>query len=99
MADQPCDAIVAGEFIEHLYPSDVDTTLCEFQRILSIGGSLLITTPNPYSLKLRKIKGTVYGTAHLTQHFPKILKYRLMMHGFSHVKIIGSGKATVYFGE
>lgn len=97
--DASVDAIVAGEFLEHLYPSDVDPTLCEFQRILSIGGLLLMTTPNPYSLNMKRKRGTVYGTAHLTQHFPRLLKQRLMMHGFSHVRLIGSGQATRYFGE
>jgi hypothetical protein len=77
----------------------VDPTLCEFQRILAIGGSLLMTTPNPYSLKMRKRNGSVYGVAHLTQHFPQILRNRLMMHGFSHVRVIGSGKATRFLGE
>lgn len=97
--DRTCDAIVAGEFLEHLYPADVDPTLCEFQRILAIGGVLLMTTPNPYSLRMKKRRGTVYGVAHLTQHFPKILKWRLMMHGFSRIKILGSGQASRYFGE
>ena len=45
--DESFDAIVAGEFLEHLYPSDVDPTLCEFQRILKVRGRLLMTTPNP----------------------------------------------------
>ncbi|MDP4780110.1 MAG: class I SAM-dependent methyltransferase [Akkermansiaceae bacterium] len=99
LPDRSCDAIVAGEFLEHLYPSDVDPTLCEFQRVLEIGGTLMMTTPNPYSLKMRKRKGTVFGVAHLTQHFPAILKQRMMAHGFSRVKIIGSGQATRYFGE
>jgi ubiquinone/menaquinone biosynthesis C-methylase UbiE len=49
--DKSIDEIVAGEFIEHLYPADVDPTLCEFQRVLKIGGRLLITTPNPNYLK------------------------------------------------
>jgi ubiquinone/menaquinone biosynthesis C-methylase UbiE len=97
--DRSCDAVLAGEFIEHLYPADVDPTLCEFQRILKIGGSLLLTTPNPYSLKMRLRKGTIYGTAHLTQHFPHTLRNRLMLHGFSNIKIIGSGRATRQFGE
>lgn len=99
MDDRSCDAIVAGEFLEHLYPSDVDATLCEFQRILAIGGTLLMTTPNPYSLNMRKQRGTVYGVAHLTQHFPEVLKLRLKMHGFSKIRLIGSGKATRHFGE
>lgn len=45
--DRSVDVIVAGEFLEHLYPADVDITLCEFQRVLKIGGRLLLTTPNP----------------------------------------------------
>lgn len=43
--------IVAGEFLEHLYPKDVDPTLEEFQRVLKIGGRLLMTTPQPRFLK------------------------------------------------
>ncbi len=39
--DRCCDVILAGEFIEHLYPADVDPTLCEFQRILAIGEACL----------------------------------------------------------
>ena len=92
------DAIVAGEFLEHLYPADVDVTLCEFQRVLKIGGRLMLTTPNPNSLKLRLRKGSVFGTAHFTQHFPDVLRLRLRMHGFSRVRLLGSGKAIRYFG-
>lgn len=99
LADQSMDAIVAGEFLEHLYPADVDKTLCEFQRVLKIGGVLLMTTPNPYSIKMRLRRGSVYGTAHLTQHFPKVLGWRLKLHGFSRVRIRGSGKAMALIGE
>jgi ubiquinone/menaquinone biosynthesis C-methylase UbiE len=97
--DRSFDAVIAGEFLEHLYPADVDPTLCEFQRILKIGGTLLLTTPNPHSLKMRAKGGTVYGVAHLTQHFPALLKKRLMMHGFSNVKLFGSGKASRHLGQ
>ncbi len=97
--DLTYDAIVAGEFLEHLYPADVDPTLCEFHRVLKIGGRLLMTTPNPYSLRMRWHKGSVLGVSHLTQHFPKLLKTRLMMHGFNHVRLVGSGKAIRRFGE
>lgn len=96
--DQSFDAILAGEFIEHLYPFDVDPTLCEFQRVLKIGGQLILTTPNPYSLKMRRRNGTVYGIAHLSQHYPEALKLRLKMHGFSRIKILGSGKASNILG-
>ena len=92
------DGIVAGEFIEHLYPADVDKTLCEFNRVLKIGGKLLLTTPNPNYLKSKILGQSVYGVSHLTQHFPKILKHRLLMHGFSQVRIYGSGKMSRYLG-
>ncbi len=97
--DLSFDAVVAGEFLEHLYPADVDPTLCEFQRILKIGGTLLMTTPNPHSLMKRLRGGSVFGVAHLTQHFPALLKKRLMLHGFSGVRVFGSGKATRYLGQ
>jgi len=93
------DVVLAGEFIEHLYPSDVDSTLSEFQRVLRIGGRLLLTTPNPNYLKNRLQHRSVYGVSHLTQHFPEVLRYRLKMHGFSKVKTRGSGKVTRYLGE
>jgi len=96
--DRFFDAIVAGEFLEHLYPADVDQTLCEFQRVLKIGGRLLLTTPNPNYLKNKLEKKSVYGGSHLTQHFPQILKFRLLMHGFSGVKLNGSGKRSRYLG-
>lgn len=99
LEDQSVDAIVAGEFLEHLYPADVDKTLCEFQRVLKIGGRLLMTTPHPTCYLNRFGGRTVYGTSHLTQHDPKVLRTRLVMHGFNKVKIRGSGKATRKFGE
>jgi ubiquinone/menaquinone biosynthesis C-methylase UbiE len=96
--DQSVDVIVAGELLEHLYPADVDKTLCEFQRILKIGGRLLLTTPNPHYIR-SKLRGTsVYGISHLTQHFPKVLRFRLQMHGFSGVQIYGSGKVSRHVG-
>jgi len=99
LEDRTMDAIVAGEFLEHLYPSDVDPTLCEFQRVLRIGGVLLMTTPNPYSLNMRRRNGSVYGVAHLTQHFPEVLSWRLKLHGFSKVRICGSGRASLKVGD
>jgi 2-polyprenyl-3-methyl-5-hydroxy-6-metoxy-1,4-benzoquinol methylase len=96
--DRSFDAIVAGEFLEHLYPSDVDPTLCEFQRVLKVQGRLLMTTPNPAYVRLWLSGGTVYTVSHLTQHRPTDLKTRLRMHGFSRVRIYGSGKVSRYLG-
>ncbi|NEO95011.1 MAG: class I SAM-dependent methyltransferase [Moorea sp. SIO3G5] len=98
MEDRFFDVITAGEFIEHLYPADVDKTLCEFQRVLKIGGRLLLTTPNPNYIKNKILGMSVYGVSHLTQHFPEVLRLRLQMHGFSGVKVYGSGKVSQYLG-
>jgi len=98
--DCSIDVIVAGEFLEHLYPADVDPTLCEFQRVLKVGGRLLMTTPNPNYIKNRLSGGSVYdGISHLTQHFPEVLRNTLKAHGFSRVKLRGSGKVSRWLGE
>lgn len=93
------DVVVAGEFLEHVYPADVDPTLCEFQRVLRVGGRLLMTTPNPYYLKSRFRNETIYSVGHLTQHYPELLCQRLKMHGFSNIRLLGSGKMTRYLGS
>ena len=93
------DVIVAGEFIEHIYPSDVDATLTEIFRTLKIKGRLLLTTPNPYDIKRRMRGESILGLAHVSQHYPDLLKLKLRMIGFSNVKILGSGKMTRYLGS
>lgn len=93
------DAIVAGEFIEHLSPALVHPTLCEFFRVLRLRGQLLLTTPNPRYLKLRLRGASVLGGAHISQHYIANLRRRLMDVGFSGVKIKGSGRVSSVFGE
>lgn len=97
--DGTYDAVVAGEFIEHIYQADVDQTLGEIFRVLKIGGRLLLTTPNPSDIK-RKLRGrSILGGAHVSQHFPDTLKLKLRMAGFSRVRVYGSGKVSRYLGS
>lgn len=97
--DGAYDAVVAGEFIEHIYQADVDQTLGEIFRVLKIGGRFLLTTPNPGDIK-RKMRGqSILGGAHVSQHFPDALKLKLKMAGFSRVRVYGSGKVTRYVGS
>lgn len=97
--DGTYDAVVAGEFIEHIYQADVDQTLGEIFRVLKIGGRLLLTTPNPGDIK-RKLRGrSILGGAHVSQHFPDTLKLKLRMAGFSRVRVYGSGKVSRYVGS
>jgi SAM-dependent methyltransferase len=98
--DRSVDAIIAGEFLEHLPPSLVEPTLCEFFRVLTLRGVLLLTTPNPGSFwKWKRGDSVVRDPAHLTQHHPAILKHRLLAVGFSGVRIRGSGRASRRLGE
>ena len=99
LEDKSLDAIVAGEFIEHIYPNDVDRTLGEFQRVLKVGGRLLMTTPNPRYLKNLLTKLTVYQEpSHVSQHYTDTMRFRLRLHGFARVRVYGSGKVTRYLG-
>ena len=97
--DGTYDAVVAGEFIEHIYQADVDQTLGEIFRVLKIGGRLLLTTPNPSDLKRKLRGGSILGGSHVSLHFAEMLKLKLRMAGFSRVRIIGSGKVTRYLGS
>ncbi len=94
------DAILAGEFIEHVPPGDVDATLEEFFRVLVLKGRLVMTTPNPNYLKNR-LRGlsVLSEPSHLTQHYPDCLRQRLRRVGFSNVKIVGSGRMIRYVGQ
>jgi predicted SAM-dependent methyltransferase len=94
------DAILGGEFIEHVPPTQVDATLAEFFRVLRLHGRLILTTPNPGFLKnkLRKLS-VLLEKSHLSQHHPDCLKHRLRATGYSRVRIFGSGRMTQYIGQ
>ena len=97
-ADGSYDVVVAGEFIEHIYQTDVDQTLGEIFRVLRLGGRLLLTTPNPGDIK-RKWRGqSILGGSHVSQHYHDMLALKLRMMGFSNIKVTGSGKVTRYLG-
>jgi SAM-dependent methyltransferase len=96
--DMSYGAIVAGEFIEHIYARDVDLTLAEFYRVLEVGGRLLMTTPNPLDLKRRILGKSILGGAHVSQHFPSMLAIKLKMLGFCRIKTCGTGKVSRYLG-
>ena len=93
------DVIVAGEFIEHLYPNDVLQTLSEFYRVTKPGGRVLLTTPNPNYLLLKLTGQTVLRGAHVSEHYPKQLSKALKEVGFMSTKILGTGKVSNFIGE
>lgn len=97
--DETYDAVVAGEFIEHLLPIDAHHFVADAFRVLKLRGRLLLTTPNPGDLKMRWRGGSVLGGAHLSQHHPDTLKTVLKMYGYSRVRLRGSGKVSWYLGS
>ena len=99
LQDRSVDAVIAGEFLEHVPPRYVSDTLAEFFRILKLGGVLCMTTPNPGYLKNRLFNLSVLSDpAHVTQHFPPILKKRLLETGFSGIRFRGTGRVSRVLG-
>lgn len=93
------DAIVSGEFVEHLPPHSVFQTLYEFFRLLRLRGVLMLTTPNPAYLKNMLRDESVLGGPHLSQHRIGSMKRRLQDIGFSNIKMRGSGRVSSLLGE
>ena len=99
LPDSSFDAIVAGEFIEHVPPPQILPTLWEFFRLLRLKGRLLLTTPNPHYLKNRALGLSVLlDASHLSQHTPPSLRRRLEDVGFSKIRIYGSGRVSRFLG-
>lgn len=97
--DSSVDAIVAGEFIEHLSEGDVDHTLQEFARVLQPGGQLLISTPDLGYWRVRLTGPSVVGGVHLSQHPANTLAVRLRLHGLGDVSLTGSGRWPRQLGQ
>jgi SAM-dependent methyltransferase len=100
LEDNSLDVVLAGEIIEHVLPREVDAVIFELFRVLKLGGRLLMTTPNPGYLRNRIMGRSVLGDiGHVSQHHPRAMKLRLLLAGFSRVKLRGSGRAKNYIGE
>jgi len=97
--DETYDAVVAGEFIEHLLPLDAQHFLADAFRVLKVRGRILLTTPNPGDVKMRARGRTCLGGAHLSQHHPDTLKSALKMYGYARVHVRDSGKVSWYLGD
>ncbi|HSU27405.1 MAG TPA: class I SAM-dependent methyltransferase [Chitinophagaceae bacterium] len=94
------DAVVAGEFIEHISPDDIQIVLTEIHRVLVKGGLLFLTTPNPKSILVRLGRDSVLtDPAHLSILRIRELKEKLQLAGFKNITVRGSGKASRIFGE
>jgi ubiquinone/menaquinone biosynthesis C-methylase UbiE len=98
-SDDSFSAVLALEVIEHLYPNHVERALGEVFRVLELGGIFVLTTPNPLAYRFRWRNRSILSKVHKSQHYPRILKDRLLATGFSDVRVMGSGRATRYLGQ
>ena len=85
MEDGSVDCAILSEVIEHINPYFVNYTLSEVNRILKVGGKLIITTPNIASL-FRRLKLLIGKTPIYRLHVREYTKYEveglLRDHGF-----------------
>jgi predicted TPR repeat methyltransferase len=92
------DALVMGELIAHVpYPA-LEDFISSVARVLSQGGRLLLTTPNPHYLLLRWRGGSVLGGAHVSVHCPAGLTELLNHRGFRVVRLEGTGRMSPAIG-
>jgi 2-polyprenyl-3-methyl-5-hydroxy-6-metoxy-1,4-benzoquinol methylase len=96
----PYDALLMGELIEHV-PLDVfEELLNRVMDLLAPGGQLLLTTPNPHYLMLRRRSGgSVLGGAHVSVHCPVALRQFLSWKGLEVRVVTGSGRVSGILGE
>jgi SAM-dependent methyltransferase len=99
LADGSVDAIVAGEFVEHLTVEDALLTIREFHRVLRGGGQILMTTPNPSYARLLLSGLTVVGGAHLSEWTPGLMAALLESLGFRPDFVEGTGRVSVVLGR
>ncbi|MEO5682376.1 MAG: class I SAM-dependent methyltransferase [Chitinophagaceae bacterium] len=94
------DNVVAGEVVEHIAPDEIKKFLDTIYRILSPGGTILLTTPNPDSILVKLGRTDVYNDpSHLSIMKSSVLEEKIAQAKFKNIKILGSGKATRYLPE
>ena len=96
----PYDALLMGEIVEHVPLAVFEAFIDQSVRLLAPGGRILLTTPNPHYLLLRRrAGGTVLGGAHVSVHCPVALRQFLAWKGLAVETVTGSGKVSGLVGE
>ena len=92
------DALVMGELIEHVPYRALEDFVAAAAQVLSPGGRLLLTTPNPHYLFLRWRGGSVMGGAHVSVHCAAALSEFFDHQSFRVVRIEGTGRVSRVVG-
>lgn len=94
------DALVLAELLEHVPMEGIPTFLHHARSLLRVGGTLLLTTPNPHYLLIgRRSHGSVLGGAHVSVHCPVALAQFLEFAGFSVTWVGGGGRVARRLGS
>ncbi len=88
------DTILAGEIIEHLDHPQAFLSGC--YAILNPGGSLVVSTPNPYYppialLEMLMIRRYFYAPGHVNLYLPRFLVRMMERYGFVGVRVYSGG--------
>ena len=98
--DNSFDAVVAGEFVEHIPAPALSSVLNEFYRVLKPAGQVLLTTPNPTSFLVHIRKHDIFGDpSHVNIMAKQELLGYLLQAGFVNNRVVGSGKVSRYLGD
>lgn len=98
--DNSFDAIIAGEFVEHVPAPALSIVLSEFYRVLKPNGRVLLTTPNPTSFLVHIRKHDIFADpSHVNIMAKTELIDYLHQAGFVNNRVIGSGKVSRYLGD
>lgn len=94
------ECVIAGEIIEHLF--NPGKFLINMHRHLQPGGTLILTTPNPfYPKRLIEIvfrRKPVVHPQHTAWFCPSTLSYIVRQNGFEEVKVTPFSNSESFFG-
>jgi len=91
--DNSFDLITSIEFIEHISSEDFESNLLEMNRCLKPGGTIILTTPNYYSLwpileiLVSKITSQNYLEQHISHYNKSLLLKKLNKFNFRNANV------------
>lgn len=94
------DAIIGGEFAEHIPINLLKEMLHLFKTILKPGGQIVLTTPNPdYLLVKLGRDGVIRDPSHVNIMSHKVFRKLIEEAGFKNIQIKGTGRVSSVIGS